>query len=88
MSEVKENRVGRFFISEPMLRDNPAMVRSVMARCVIVRCEMIYDRRAFEYYAYSPDYDEMPENTCAPQYDVTIDTSETPHKVTFTRLPA
>jgi len=54
----------------------------VMGRCIITRCEHLYMNNEFEYYAISPDFDELKLGDMTPVYTVMIDSDL---NVTFKR---
>lgn len=67
-----DKRIGRFAMSRELVERDPETARAVMGRCIVVRCEMMYTHDSLEYMAISPDFDEVPEGTIAPEYDVII----------------
>lgn len=75
--ENRENRrLGKFTINSVMIERNPEIVRAVMGRCIIVRCEMLFEIDALEYVAISPFFDVVDRGTLSPEYDVIIDGSD------------
>lgn len=52
-------RIGRFYIDEHHVRFSTALVREIMAKCVILRCEYDYAKQRFEYVAISPLFREV-----------------------------
>ena len=55
----------------------------VMGQCVILRCEMRYDRMQFEYSAVSPQFNVVVDCVVAPEYgaqfeSVNVGTEEAP----------
>ena len=75
--ENKENRrIGRFTISSRMIERSPEIVRAAMGRCIIVRCEMLFEFDALEYVAISPDFDEVQQGMISPEYEVIIDNGD------------
>ena len=70
--EAEMKRLGFFALKRLLIERDPETVRAIMGRCIIVRCEMMYSYDNFEYWALSPDFDEVPENETAPVYDVII----------------
>mgnify|MGYP001583051401 CR=1 FL=1 len=65
-------RIGRFAMCRQLVERDPETARAVMGRCIVVRCEMMYEHDTFEYLAISPDFDEVPQGMIAPEYDVII----------------
>lgn len=61
-------RIGKFEISQAFLMDNPKDVIRSMEGVLVVRCEMMWMRRVFEYHAISPHFDVTPEGEIPPTY--------------------
>lgn len=61
-------RIGRFSISEIMVKEHPEDVLKVLSQCLVVRCELKYDIMAFEYMALSPLFEETAFGLVAPDY--------------------
>jgi hypothetical protein len=62
-----QNRFGRFSISLCRVHALDPIVRDIMGRVVVVKCELNYATGQFEYIAYSPDFE-----TVAPGYDIPV----------------
>lgn len=67
-----KNRVGKFSISNIMLERNFGIVRSILSKCVVVRCEMMFANNLLEYVAISPEFDEIEPGKTIPEYEVQI----------------
>lgn len=67
-----ERRLGRFALSRMMIERDQETARAIMGRCIIVRCEMMYESNTLEYLALSPDFDELQQGMMAPAYEVHI----------------
>ena len=67
-----DRRIGRFAMSAQLVKRDPETARAVMGRCIVVRCEMMFEHDTLEYIALSPDFDEVPQGNIAPEYDVII----------------
>jgi len=65
-------RFGSFSISRKVFGEHPEVVMAVMGRCVIFKCDFLYHSDRFEYIAWSPDFDEVPEGAEALRYTVVI----------------
>ena len=65
-------RLGRFVLSRILIEDYPETLRTIMGRCIILRCEMLYHMDTFEYVALSPDFDEVEQGVFPPDYEVYI----------------
>lgn len=85
---MEKRRVGKFSIDREYIYDMPEIVRAIMGRCIIVRCELMFDKNAFEYVAISPDFDLLPKGEIAPTYNVlvTFDAVSAEPIVMFKRL--
>lgn len=79
-------RIGRFSICRKLVEYQPNTVRDVMGKCIVVRCELMYERDRFEYTAISPDFDEIKHGDIAPEYDVII--SDHGKRIEFKRKTA
>jgi hypothetical protein len=67
---MKEPRpIGRFKIDRGMIGYDYDAVQQLMARCVVVRCEMLFSELALDYVAISPRYFEpVPIGHAIPEY--------------------
>jgi hypothetical protein len=73
-------------MSRQLVERDQETARAIMGRCVVVRCEMMYAHDTFEYIAFSPDFDEVPQGMIAPEYEVHI--SEGGSRIEFKRSNA
>lgn len=64
------NRLGRFSIGIEHINRDPETVLAIMAQCIVVRCEMLYERKVLEYVAISSKFDEVPTGMSAPEYSI------------------
>ena len=76
-----DKRIGRFEMSRELIERDPETARAIMGRCIVVRCEMMYEHDTLEYVALSPDFDEVQQGMIAPEYDVII--SEGGNRIEF-----
>lgn len=83
-----DRRLGKFYVSRPLVDEAPEMVMHVMARCVIVECSVHYIGNRFEYWAISPDFEEVPLGQIIPEYSVLIEEIDEQFKVSFKRISA
>jgi len=65
-------KIGSFSIAVPLVEDSPEIVRLIMGKCAIIRCEMIYHEGAFEYIALCDDFAEVPPEGKIPEYNVIV----------------
>ena len=79
-----KNRVGKFSISNVMLERNFDIARSILSKCVVVRCEMMFANNLLEYVAISPEFDEIEPGETAPEYEVQI--SDNGKNIRFVKL--
>lgn len=82
------NHIGRFYASRTAIDESPEIIMSVMARCIIVDCKLHYVSDKFEYWAISPDFDEISIGEIAPEYSVLIEEIDEQFKVSFKRISA
>jgi hypothetical protein len=61
--------MGRFSIPTDRIRSDPETWMQVMARCVIVRAEQMFESGSIEYTALSYDFDKVEEGMRAPWYE-------------------
>ena len=69
---MKDSRRGVFRIRIGMIEEAPELVRKVMGKCVIVKAECLYGEDALEFFAVSPDFEEVPKGVRVPRYKVLI----------------
>lgn len=65
------HRLGRFVISQMELRTWEEWL-PVMGNFVVVEARFRYDLAAIEYLAFSPLFEEIPDNVEAPWYDLMV----------------
>ena len=61
-------RVGTFEMSQDFMLNNPKEAMLCMRDVLVVRCEMMYMSRVFEYHAVSPLFDVKPAGEIPPTY--------------------
>ena len=69
---MRNRKIGSFSIPAQLIEDTPDAVQGVMARCIVIRCEMMWERRAFDYTALSDDFATVAEGEMIPRYAVAI----------------
>lgn len=62
------NRVGKFQLSRSLVDNNPDYALRVMAKVIVVRCELMYSKDGFDYTALSRDFDELSVGEAPPLY--------------------
>lgn len=71
---VKENKIGVFEISQPLIKNaDYVLLRRVFGHMIIVRAEAIYHKNLIEYHAYSDLFEENPPEVMAPRYSINYD---------------
>lgn len=73
---VKENRIGMFYISRQLLEDSPLALSKIMSEMVVCRCEMIWHKSAFQYFAYSNMFEIVGEGVCTNEYKLELSVLE------------
>lgn len=81
-------RIGRFYVARPMIEANPQAMMAIMAKCIIVECSCRYRRDEFEYWALSPEFDEIEVGEIEHDYAVTIEEVDEKFNVSFKRVSA
>ena len=68
-------QIGRFEVSERIVRDNPDEVAAVLAfmRAVPVRAEFIFATQLIEYTAISESFRELEMGTMIPRYTLVVE---------------
>lgn len=67
------NKIGKFYISQDLLRLDYEMVKKVLSKVVVVRCERQFHNHSFEYIAIGNPFDEIQTGEVPPTYTVTCD---------------
>lgn len=70
---MKDRRIGMFIIPADVVDSYPEAIRQVMGRCIVTRCEMLWNSTALEYMAISPDFDEFKPSDKSIWYDLVFD---------------
>jgi len=72
-----DNRnVGEFSIDRVDIESMRPEIRAVMAKCVILRAEMLYHKDRIQYVAYCDDFDEVAVGDKASSYDLDLKTAQ------------
>lgn len=75
MNAIEENRIGTFDIPDDGLHDLER-VYAIMGNMFVMRCEYVYCKRAFEYYAFSPLFKSVEAGEEPPKYYIKTDKQE------------
>lgn len=70
-------RYGKFRLSMYLIEHYPELVKAVMAECVIIRAEAMFEYDAIHYHAWSDHFAPVPLGGKAPIY--LVDVRETIH---------
>lgn len=68
-------RVGRFTVTHPMIDDRAAML-AILAGCIVVRAEMLWNENGIEYIALCDDFDPVPLGDITPTYRAILTENE------------
>lgn len=70
MQIFEKDRIGKFYIDLHLIENKPERLEDVFRRCIVVRAEMLYHKRAIEYTALCYDFAPVPPNVTLPEYQV------------------
>jgi hypothetical protein len=73
-----KKRIGRIRVEKRLISDCPEMLFAIFARCIVVRCEVLWYLDAFDYEVLSPDLPIC--NSEIPRYDAIFRDSIDPDK--------
>tara|TARA_R110000868_G_scaffold7251_1_gene39668 strand:- start:104 stop:376 length:273 start_codon:yes stop_codon:yes gene_type:complete len=65
-----DRRLGRFFISSQILREQPESLRTLFAKMIVVEAQMRWERDSVEYLAMSDRFEPVEEGVMCPIYDI------------------
>jgi hypothetical protein len=74
---MNKNKLGTFTIARALLL-RWSEILPIMGNFVIVHAEPRWDLDEVQYIAYSELFEEIPEHTSAPQYQITVTPSKDP----------
>lgn len=71
---MNSQQLGKFFVPEDLIRNNPEIVAEAFKdmQFVPVRAEMHFIHNEIEYAGISPKFEETPKGMCVPNYCVDI----------------
>ena len=71
---MNSQQLGKFFISEDLIRNNPEIVAEAFKdmQLVVVRAESQFIHRELEYAGISPKFEEIKKGMVVPTYFVNI----------------
>ena len=67
------SRLGRFELSEKLVRDYPKETKIIMSHCLVLSCKFNYANKVFEYEACCDLFDELPIGQMLPDYQFSVD---------------
>lgn len=80
---VGTSRIGRFMVSISKVRNDPNMVKSIMAKVIPIRMVYHPSEETFEYMCICDEFDELTEEEIVPIYHTMVDAAD---NVSFKRL--
>jgi len=82
---MKSKRFGKFIIDWKVIDENPGLVQSIMAECIIIRAEAMYESETMEYTAISDHFVEVRKGHTPMTYGIEVQKYTSPHtdKVSF-----
>ena len=69
---MKLNRLGRFQIAITDNAVKPEEIMQLMAQCIVLRAEMLYESQSIHYTAHSGMFDIVPTGQIIPMYVIII----------------
>ena len=71
---MNSQQLGKFFISEDLIRNNPEIVAEAFKdmQLVVVRAESQFTFRELEYAGISPMFEEISKGLLLPEYKIDI----------------
>jgi hypothetical protein len=76
-AKPEDCRFGRFVVSSRNVAlGGYSALAAAIEGCAVTRCEEMHHMRAFEYYAWHPDFEPVPESRMIPTYSVVMETLE------------
>jgi hypothetical protein len=66
-------RLGKFYVTSYLLRENPDAMFEIMKYMVVVRAEARFDTDTVDYIAYSPLFELKEEDQETPRYSIVLD---------------
>jgi len=64
---ISENRIGRFYISENLIKTENVHY-DIFSKVIIIKCEYIFHNKIFEYMGYSKLFDQIEPGHKVPKY--------------------
>ena len=83
---TKSRRLGKFMVTAVLIDDAPAIIKKIMSKCVIVRCEYFWGPDYFEYMAISDEFEEVKPGGIIPAYEPMIYSTPYGYKVYFQQV--
>jgi hypothetical protein len=63
-----KSQMGKFYIDNYQIKNNPLDIMQIMGRCVVLRAERLWEKDRTEYIALSSQFQVIPEGCMAPEY--------------------
>lgn len=75
-------RKGHFQISKRLLEVCDDSIFKLFGNVIVVRCEYLFEKDVFDYYAFSPLFEEIVEYIQPPDYEFVVNKDEETGEVT------
>lgn len=69
-------RLGRFYLDSDLVEQDFFAAKRILGNFVIMRCEYLYHRHAFEYVAASALFDCVERGDEIPEYEIVVDDAD------------
>ena len=63
-------KFGNFSLGWKLIEEKPDLVKILMSKCIITRCEFIYNKLEFDYTAICDEFRELTEGEMIPTYRI------------------
>lgn len=72
LREGSKTRYGRFFLSGSTIDEagHEKVLKDILSKCFVVRCEYLYHAQGWEYIAYNQDFDLIQNGCMVPEYEI------------------
>lgn len=69
---MPHEKIGTFSIPCEWIRKKPSVMYAIMAKMIIVRCELVYQSNSLEYIAISELFEENEPHCTPPRYIIDV----------------
>lgn len=88
MNIYEDNRIGKFKVSEIVMRDNPEGAMRIFRDIIVVKIEYIFGSREFEYHGYSKHFDKCQQYCYVPEYQCLFTYKNGKVRKTWRKIPS